>query len=81
MKRFDRTAAGCEGKTGFSHSEAHRIAKGMRRHDLGVVQAYHCETCGWWHIGNHIAKIPDKRREVKRAKNEKQEWQHGDEAT
>lgn len=79
MKQDDRTASGCEGKIGFSHAEAKRIAKGMRRHGLGIYQPYHCASCGRWHVGSHIATIPDKRRETKRSKNREQEWQHGGE--
>lgn len=59
---FDRHS-GCAGKARYATAaEAYKVAKHLRRHANGVkrrqkkgsteVQAYRCEACAGWHLGN-----------------------------
>lgn len=48
-----RIVAGCSHKRCYPKAEvAKRLAKGMRRQlDRCKVEAYHCQHCHNWHIG------------------------------
>lgn len=51
----------CEGKAAYTNAEAKRRAKTSR---FKLVE-YRCKFCGWWHVGETLGKMMDKKRQSK----------------
>lgn len=43
----------CIGKDKLSHDVARKVASKLR---IGAANSYHCEHCGFWHVGSHNQK-------------------------
>lgn len=43
----------CHGKDQLSHDIAVMVAGKIRN---GAASAYHCEHCGFWHVGSHVSR-------------------------
>ncbi len=50
VQSFDRKLAECVGKDRFESRAQAQAAMSQRIRKL--TQAYHCATCGGWHVGN-----------------------------
>lgn len=49
---IDHVKARCTGKECFTAQRAHVYLRTKKRRHAGVhLVAYHCKTCGWWHLG------------------------------
>lgn len=53
--------SGCDGKVQMTQTVASRTAK---RGKYRLV-AYFCKFCGWWHVGESLGKVEDKKRTSK----------------
>jgi hypothetical protein len=54
VKDPKRAQIECQGKQKHSATKAFQIAKSMRRRDgERNASAYHCKSCGAWHVGSH----------------------------
>lgn len=60
-RRAPRIVA-CHGKEALEPSRARSLAKAMRRRGKRTVNAYHCDHCGGWHVGTHVAPKAQLRR-------------------
>lgn len=50
------------GKVQMDHDRAAGSAKTSRERYGEATSEYHCDDCGWWHIGRTPAKLKDKGR-------------------
>lgn len=48
--------AGCDGKFGFSYRKATEAKRRMKRSGK-IVRRYHCQHCGFWHLGGVDLKV------------------------
>lgn len=86
MHRANPAEICCQGKEGFTATQARQIATDMRRRGSKKFQlhAYHCGHCSKWHVGSRIATLPDARKEAKRARdveeNDDRSGEYGNEA-
>jgi hypothetical protein len=60
----NRAEIACQGKEKLTPGQAKSVAEDMRRRGRRQVQHYHCAHCLGWHVGNRVAKLPDKRRQA-----------------
>ncbi len=67
-------ASGCEGKSGFrSWAAADAVCKRQRKRQGVHVEPYRCRHCGHYHVGNSTVTEKQKRRDVQRKKQERDE--------
>lgn len=62
----NRANISCRGKVQLTATRAKQVAREMRRNDRGRMAPYHCEHCGWWHVGSGNGREES----AKRGKNE-----------
>ena len=47
----------CGNKKRLTKQEALNTAAYLRRHGHGVLDAYRCGLCRWWHVGHRPGKV------------------------
>lgn len=55
-------ASSCQGKEELTNTMARQIAEAMRKRGRHGISAYHCNHCGFWHVGRGSGRIEDARR-------------------
>jgi hypothetical protein len=64
----DHALVQCKGKECMHHADAKRVANTMRRRSAKIkaahVNAYHCPSCGFWHVGSSKPSTRNKRPRV-----------------
>jgi len=50
----------------FRHADAAKVAQLLRRRHDTNHHPYHCEACGWWHVGSSERLRPSDRKPASR---------------